>query len=79
MCKKINRKRLDAQLLLNLKPQTWLWVKNLRRRGLSFDYYQMLEDELTIVITTNKQLLCEELTCTTHRQQLISVKNHNKQ
>lgn len=39
----------------------------------------MLEDELIIVITSDKQLLCEELTCTTHRQQLVSVKNHKKQ
>lgn len=39
----------------------------------------MLEDELIIVITSDKQSLCEELTCTTHRQQLVSVKNHNKQ
>ncbi len=46
---------------------------------MSFDYYQMLEDELTIVITSDKQLLCEELTCTTHQQQPLSVKNHNKQ
>jgi hypothetical protein len=39
----------------------------------------MLEDELTIVITSDKQLLCEKLTCTTHQQQPISVKHHNKQ
>ncbi len=39
----------------------------------------MLEDELVVVITSDKQLLCEELTCTTHSQQPISLKNHNKQ
>ncbi len=40
--------------------------ENQQKIGLNFDAYQMLENELVIVIPNDKQQSCEELTSTLH-------------
>jgi hypothetical protein len=40
--------------------------ENQQKIGLNFDAYQMLENELVIVIPNDKQQWCEELTSTLH-------------